>query len=484
MASDPLLLMDLRQALPHATFSFPGSQEYEKKNKSYRSAINTDFRPMFIFSPISREEVSTFVRVIKPHALSGRIKLSIVGNGCQISRGCNNTHKGITIDMSSLRGIEIEDGGIVRIAAGETWGQVYDELQKKDLGVAGGMPHTSGVAGQALHGCPSFFYSRHGFICDNVINYEVVLASGHIVNANAEEHGNLLRALRGGGNNLGIVTRFDMRTFEQRSIFGGIFYYDIKNLPGQIDFLVSDLESPNPSKDTHIMITAYVFDYHRVVAENHIYIDDPIDRWPRFLEPFVPVGNGDRRQLEKIELAQAVKEKGYLDADTKIKLRYFCINTIMNADAKTLKDISTIYLETGKAAWIKTETFCQGMRFSLSLQPYTRAMLESSAGKGGNSLGLSPRPGPLVSVRLIACWEQKVDDDGMRSVTRDIMRRMRMKAEANDLQTVSYVDSNSGCESPITPEDMDALRHASHTYDPDGLFQIGVPGGFKLFNTP
>lgn len=54
---------------------------------------------------------------------------------------------------------------------------------------------------QRTTGGLSFFSSREGFICDNVVNYEVVLASGEIVNANAHKNTDLWGALRGGGNN-------------------------------------------------------------------------------------------------------------------------------------------------------------------------------------------------------------------------------------------------------------------------------------------
>lgn len=50
---------------------------------------------------------------------------------------------------------------------------------------------------------------------------QVVLASGEVVNANALDHPDLYKALKGGGNNFGIVTRFDLRTFEQGKIWGG-----------------------------------------------------------------------------------------------------------------------------------------------------------------------------------------------------------------------------------------------------------------------
>lgn len=50
---------------------------------------------------------------------------------------------------------------------------------------------------------------------------QIVLASGEIVNANATSRPDLFRALKGGGNNFGIVTRFDLMAFPQGQILAG-----------------------------------------------------------------------------------------------------------------------------------------------------------------------------------------------------------------------------------------------------------------------
>lgn len=135
----------------------------------------------------------------------------------------------------------------------------------------------------------SFVSSREGFICDSVssckhdlhrlhtylgthatipsrvkihsrkypqiLNFEVVLASGAIVNANAHENSDLWIALRGGGNNLGIVTRFDFRTFKKGPLYGGSLYYFGDSFPGQLDALVDELQKPDASEETHLMVS-------------------------------------------------------------------------------------------------------------------------------------------------------------------------------------------------------------------------------------
>lgn len=70
----------------------------------------------------------------------------------------------------------------------------------------------------------SFFTPRFGLACSNVLAYEVVLASGKIVTATALSYPDLWRALKGGSNNFGIVTRFTVRCFPSTQIWSGFMY--------------------------------------------------------------------------------------------------------------------------------------------------------------------------------------------------------------------------------------------------------------------
>ncbi|XXH00075.1 hypothetical protein Hte_006417 [Hypoxylon texense] len=482
----PDALRDLLEALPHSCFCFPGSEAYDYENSVYLSAVNRRYKPSCIILPSTKEEISTFVRVIKPYALRGDTAFAIAGNGRQTSPDCNNINNGITIRLNRLRGIEIDEGTkTVRIAAGEWWGRVYDKLEEKNLEVAGGTSHKLGVAGQALQGAAPFFYSRNGFICDNVINYEVVLASGQIVNANAEENADLWRALRGGGNNFGIVTRFDMRTFENLEIYGGFVQYtDSSEFTDQIRAFVEELTSPNTSKETDIMISAHIFREDDIRCENRIYADYPTENWPSFLMPLVPYASRlGPDGVGRTTLATAVTEPTEFERFCSVGIRrYACINSTLKPDLRTLHAAWNIFRRTVKAAYRDARNAGIDMVFSMSLQPYTRAMLETSAQRGGNSLGLSPDLGPLVSVRLLAGWKDKEHDGTVYAIIDRAMSMIRVQVLDNHVGPVSYIDTSySTFENFFTYEDLNALQKVSRKYDPEGLFQTGVPGGFKLF---
>jgi FAD/FMN-containing dehydrogenase len=76
-----------------------------------------------------------------------------------------------------------------------------------------------------LSGGIGFFSPERGWACDSVTNFEVVLANGAVINANTTSHNDLFAALKGGQNNLGVVTRFDLKTLSQGLLWGGAIFY-------------------------------------------------------------------------------------------------------------------------------------------------------------------------------------------------------------------------------------------------------------------
>lgn len=100
---------------------------------------------------------------------------------------------------------------VASLEPGAHWRDVYANLLNKyNVAVTGGRDGDVGVGGFLLGGGISYHTGTNGFGCDTVANYEVVLANGTIVNANAQQNADLFKALKGGGSNFGIVTRFDV----------------------------------------------------------------------------------------------------------------------------------------------------------------------------------------------------------------------------------------------------------------------------------
>lgn len=141
----------LKQSFPAAQVLVPGTEIFKQQNSSYLSKLESDITPAAIFQPESTQDVSIFLQTIKPLVARSDVTFAIRGAGQQPLPGCANIQGGITLDLGLLVGSEIQDG-IVKIAAGERWGEVYDKLHEKGLGVTGSRSGKGGIGGLALAG--------------------------------------------------------------------------------------------------------------------------------------------------------------------------------------------------------------------------------------------------------------------------------------------------------------------------------------------
>ncbi len=136
--------------------------------------------------------------------------------------GANNIDGGVSIDLSAFNEVTVSpDKSFVRLGAGGSWSNAYETLAGKGVMVPGGLCGGTGVGGVTLGGGESLFQPKVGWVADNVLNFEVVLASGAIVNANQTSYPDLFKALKGGSSNFGIVTHVDLKAFAFDQLWGG-----------------------------------------------------------------------------------------------------------------------------------------------------------------------------------------------------------------------------------------------------------------------
>lgn len=126
--------------------------------------------------------------------------------------GANDIDNGVTLDLSFLNDTSVAaDNQTVHLGAGGTWQNAYDTLPS-DIVFPGGECGGTGIAGVSLGGGMSLYLAAVGWVADDVRNFEVVLASGEIVDANATNNSDLYYALKGGSSNFGVVTHIDLET--------------------------------------------------------------------------------------------------------------------------------------------------------------------------------------------------------------------------------------------------------------------------------
>jgi FAD/FMN-containing dehydrogenase len=189
-------------------------------------------------------------------------KFAIRSGGHGLNEGFANIANGVTINLRSLNQVTVDqEKSVVQIGGGAKWGEVYPVLDKLGLTTAGARVADVGVGGSSTGGMfsklcwililtykiggISYFSGTKGFTCDSILNYQIVLADGQIVEANRNSHPDLYRALKGGTNNFGIITRFDLTTFTQGDILGGVIAYDISTIQTQLRTLANMIENPD-----------------------------------------------------------------------------------------------------------------------------------------------------------------------------------------------------------------------------------------------
>jgi FAD/FMN-containing dehydrogenase len=164
--------------------------------------------------------------------------------------GAASIAEGVLISTENLNTMRLTDANtIAQLGPGLRWGAVYEWISQYNLGIVGGRYGPVGVPGLLLGGGINYFSSKYGWAANTVSNFEVVLANGTIVNANAQTNPDLFWALKGGSSNFGIVTRFDVRTFPVTSVYGGTTFYKPKYVDEYLDAIAAYVAPGGGSDD-------------------------------------------------------------------------------------------------------------------------------------------------------------------------------------------------------------------------------------------
>ena len=189
----------------------------------YWSVQQSEVVPACRIDVSSAKSISTVVKV----AQLTKCPFNVKSGGHAAFAGGSSIQDGVLINLGRLNSVTVSDNRkTVSVGPGQTWFDVYKVLDPLGLSVVGGREAGVGIGGFLLGGGISYFAGRRGWGCDNVQNYEVVLSSGKIVNASPTSNSDLYWALRGGGgSNFGIVSKFDIDSFDQGNLWGGGRYY-------------------------------------------------------------------------------------------------------------------------------------------------------------------------------------------------------------------------------------------------------------------
>lgn len=406
--------------------------------------------------------------------------------------------QGVTIDLSMLNGTSYdEETNIANIQPGGRWKNVYADLDTYGVTVTGGRDGGVGVGGFLLGGGVSFFSGREGFGCDSVLNYEVVLANGTIINANSTHNSDLWKALKGGASNFGIVTRFDMEAVPARTMYHNVRFISAEYADTIVDAVSSFTDHGESLRDDALV----TFFSHNATVSPEIYVGmlrvntqgktntssvfDEIQRLPTIIDV-------TRYQtMSEVALGSQLSAGArfvllilHQSARTLMVSRIgFATLTVRN-DPELLRQIVDIHAEYVES--LKQFLSPEDFNTMMFLQPIPSYLTAIGPQRGGNMLGLDHVEGNLV------LWNAGVmlgaEDSASFAKAHALLTAMTAKvkrvseslgADVEFLYT-NYADASQDPIGSYGEENVAFMKEVSAKYDPDGVFQRRVPGGFKV----
>jgi FAD/FMN-containing dehydrogenase len=210
---------ELQSQLPGPVLT-AGEPDYETARQIWNSA--SDKRPAVIVRATSTQDV---VRTVL-FARSEGLPLAVRGGGHSIA-GFSTCDGGIVLDLSNMDDVQVDvQERRAVVGGGVTWKTFDAATQSHGLAATGGMISSTGVGGLTLGGGIGHLMRKQGLTCDHVRSVELVTAEGSVLSVTESQHPDLLWALKGGGGNFGVVTKFDfaLQPVGPTVLGGAVFY--------------------------------------------------------------------------------------------------------------------------------------------------------------------------------------------------------------------------------------------------------------------
>ncbi len=223
----PISIPQLRAALNGRVIA-PGDAGYDEARTVFYGGI--DRRPAVI---IRVKDAANISRVVSLARETGS-ELAIRSGG-HSNAGHSVSEGGIVLDLSDMRALQIDaEQRLAWAETGLTAGEYTNAAGAHGLTTGFGDTGSVGIGGITLGGGIGYLVRKHGLTIDDLLAAEVVTADGQLLRVDAETHPDLFWAIRGGGGNFGVATRFQFRLHEVASIIGGMLI-----LPATPDVIAS-----------------------------------------------------------------------------------------------------------------------------------------------------------------------------------------------------------------------------------------------------
>ena len=216
----------------------PDDPEYDEARTPFYGGI--DRRPAAIVRVKDDMDVARVVSM----ARETELELAVRSGGHSIPGHCVS-EGGIVIDLADMRALEID------VEARTAWAQTgltalefTTAAAEHGLGVGFGDTGSVGIGGITLGGGVGYLVRKYGLTIDDLLAADIVTADGDVRRVDAEHEPDLFWAIRGGGGNFGVATRFGFRMHEIDTVVGGMLL-----LPANVDTIAGFMAEAEAAPD-------------------------------------------------------------------------------------------------------------------------------------------------------------------------------------------------------------------------------------------
>ncbi|HPO59249.1 MAG TPA: FAD-binding oxidoreductase, partial [Anaerolineaceae bacterium] len=195
----------------------PGDPAYDAGRVLFYGGFENR-RPAVIIRAASDQDVARAVSLARETGLPLAVR-----SGGHSPAGLSLIDGGILLDLKGLNNLHIDPEGRTAWAeSGLTTGEYTSAAAEYGLATGFGDTGTVGIGGLTLGGGVGYLVRKYGLTIDNLLAADLVTADGQLLRVDSGNHPDLFWAIRGGGGNFGVVTRFLFRLQEVPSMLGGL----------------------------------------------------------------------------------------------------------------------------------------------------------------------------------------------------------------------------------------------------------------------
>jgi FAD/FMN-containing dehydrogenase len=215
-AREGISIPQLRAALNGRVIA-PDDAEYDEARTVFLGGF--DRRPAVIVRVADAADVSRVVSLARETGLELAVR-----SGGHSGAGHSVSDGGIVLDLSNMRALQIDiEGRTAWAETGLTAGEYTTAAGAHGLATGFGDTGSVGIGGITLGGGVGFLVRKHGLTIDDLLAAKVVTADGQLLHVDKDSHPDLFWAIRGGGGNFGVATRFQYRLHKLPAAYGGMF---------------------------------------------------------------------------------------------------------------------------------------------------------------------------------------------------------------------------------------------------------------------